>query len=237
MGERSILGPFESRSSTRIMSRLIAISDIHGCATALTALLRAIAPVQDDVLVLLGDYVDRGSQSADVLEVLVHLVSQCQVVPLIGNHEIMMINALKTKRDLEIWRINGGIPTIYSYGGDIRNIPQHHIVFLNHCVRFFESRGHFFVHASYDPDLPLDEQSGQVLFWEHVLDNPPGPHVSGKKAIVGHTPQEDFEIRDLGHLAIIDTFCVGGGWLTGLEVETGRIWQTNNFGQLRRQGH
>jgi serine/threonine protein phosphatase 1 len=174
-------------------------------------------------------------ESAEAMEILVQLVAKCRVVPLIGNHEIMMVNAVKTKRDLEFWRANGGIPTIQSYGGNVKNIPQHHIMFLNHCVRYFETPSHFFVHASYDPEIPLEEQPGELLFWTHILDDPPGPHVSGKKAIVGHTPQEDFEVRDLGHVAIIDTFCVGGGWLTALDVDSGQCWQTNNFGELRSQ--
>lgn len=215
------------------MSRIIAIGDIHGCATALAALLRAIDPTPTDTLVLMGDYVDRGSQSSDVLEMLVTLVSQCQVVPLIGNHEIMMVNALKTKRDLEYWRQNGGIPTIQSYGGRITNIPQHHIMFLNYCVRFFETENHFFVHANYDPDLEFEQQPGDLLFWTHIYDEPPGPHFSGKRAIVGHTPQSDFEIRDLGHLALIDTFCVGGGWLTAIDIGSNQIWQVNMYGEFR----
>jgi serine/threonine protein phosphatase 1 len=90
------------------------------------------------------------------------------------------------------------------------------------------------VHASYDPGLPLEQQPGMLLFWSHILDDPPGPHVSGKKAIVGHTPQESHEIRDLGHLAIIDTFCVDGGWLTALDVNSEQVWQTDNFGNLRQ---
>lgn len=217
------------------MSRTIAIGDIHGCATALHALLKAFEPQRTDTIVLLGDYVDRGLQSADVLETLAVLVSRCNLVPLIGNHEIMMVNALKTKRDLDVWIENGGMATIHSYGGRIKNIPQHHVAFLNHCVRYFESDHHFFVHASYDPVLPFEQQPGDLLFWTHILDDPPGPHLSGKKAIVGHTPQESHEIRDLGHLAIIDTFCVDGGWLTGIDVATNEVWQTDNLGQLRQR--
>jgi serine/threonine protein phosphatase 1 len=215
------------------MNRTIAIGDIHGCNVALKALLKAIEPTRQDTLVFLGDYVDRGLHSAEVLESLNDLLPVCNVVPLIGNHEIMMVNALKSKRDMDYWIQNGGMATIHSYGGRIQNIPQHHVAFLNHCVRYFESEFHFFVHASYDPNLPFDEQPGDLLFWAHILDDPPAPHISGKKAIVGHTPQESHEIRDIGHLAIIDTFCVDGGWLTGIDVETGRVWQTDNFGSLR----
>lgn len=216
------------------MSRLIAIGDVHGCAVALHTLLHWIQPTSGDTLVFLGDYVDRGLHSASVLEMLCELVPRCNVIPLIGNHEIMMVNALKTDRDLQCWLENGGLATLHSYGGRTKNIPQHHIAFLNHCVRYYESDRHFFVHAGYVPDLPLAEQPGTRLFWEHILDDPPGPHISGKKAIAGHTPQESHEIRDLGHLAIIDTVCVDGGWLTALEVNTEQIWQTDNLGHRRQ---
>ena len=61
----------------------------------------------------------------------------------------------------------------------------------------------------------------------------PKPHCSGKFAIVGHTPQKSGEILNLGYLKCIDTFCHGGGWLTELEVDTGKVCQANVAGELR----
>ena len=72
------------------MPRIIAIGDIHGCSDALERLLLEIQPESEDVVVALGDYVDRGPNSARVLEVLLELVTECHFVPLIGNHELMM---------------------------------------------------------------------------------------------------------------------------------------------------
>ncbi len=213
--------------------RLIAIGDIHGCHTALTTLLQAIKPQPGDTLVTLGDYVDRGPDSAAVLETLSELVSKCHLVPLIGNHEIMLVKAMESRRSHEFWIQSGGAATLASYGGRLTNIPQHHLVFLHHCVRYFESDHDFFVHANYDPLLPLAEQPEATLFWSHIFDEPPEPHCSGKRAIVGHTPQFDFEINDFGHVAIIDTSCVGGGWLTALECRTGQVWQANQAGEMR----
>ena len=60
------------------------------------------------------------------------------------------------------------------------------------------------------------------------------PHVSGKTAVVGHTPQRGGEVLDLGFLKCIDTFCNGGRWLTALDVTSGRVWQANNRGELRK---
>ena len=90
-----------------------------------------------------------------------------------------------------------------------------------------------FVHAYYDPHLPLHQQKWGGLRWLS-LPSAPLPHYSGKVAIVGHTPQKNGELLDLGYLKCIDTFCHGGGWLTALEVEGGRrVWQANEAGELR----
>jgi serine/threonine protein phosphatase 1 len=216
------------------MSRTIAIGDIHGCADALHALLAAIEPTQDDTIVTLGDYVDRGMQSDVVIETLINLVTDCRLVPLIGNHEIMMYKGIQNGgEDFEFWFQHGGNSTLASYGGRVQNIPQHHLAFLSHCVRFFETDQHFFVHANYQPEIPLNEQPDDTIFWQHVNMFPPGLHSNGKIAVVGHTPQHDGEILDFGYLKCIDTFCYGDQWLTALDATSGHYWQANNQGKLR----
>ena len=76
------------------MSRTIAIGDIHGCATALDRLLVEIQPTQKDTVIGIGDYVDRGMESARTIDMLISLVSNTKFVPLIGNHELMMYHCL-----------------------------------------------------------------------------------------------------------------------------------------------
>ncbi len=216
------------------MDRTIAIGDIHGCATALQTLLDAIEPTQTDTIIGMGDYVDRGMESARVLEILTELISSTRLVPLIGNHELMMFKALQNRGDdMNFWMTHGGNATIASYGGRPQNIPQHHLTFLSHCMRYHETDTHFFVHANYVPDLPLDEQPDEVLFWQHVKEHIPPPHINGKTAVVGHTPQGDGEMLIFDHLHVIDTYCYGDQWLTALDVTTGDYWQANNLGKLR----
>lgn len=216
------------------MARTIAIGDIHGCHEALERLLLAIRPAADDVLVAMGDYVDRGPNAAAVIETLINLVSQCRFIPLIGNHEIMFFRALLGgKRDFDFWFQHGGSTTLASYGGNLKRVPQHHLAFLSHCQRYYETDSHFFVHANYEEHVPLHEQADEVLFWQHVTDYPPQWHDNGKVAILGHTPQFDGEILSFEQLKVIDTFCYGGQWLTALDVTSGKIWQTNNGGDLR----
>src|SRR4051812_30312448 len=75
--------------------RTIAIGDVHGCLRALAALLDAIGPDWEDTLVPLGDYIDRGPDSRGVLDQLLALAKRCRLVPLLGNHEEMLIAAVQ----------------------------------------------------------------------------------------------------------------------------------------------
>ena len=217
-------------------ARIFAIGDIHGCAAALDALLAEIAPTSDDLIVTLGDYIDRGPESPRVVERLLELQQQCQLVPLLGNHEAMLLMALKEESELGFWLECGGQETLDAYGGKLESIPLEHVEFLLNCHLYAELDKHFFVHANYTPSLPLDKQPEYVLLWEHLTMHMPAPHMSGKKAVVGHTPQRDGEILVTDHLICIDTFCYGPqGWLTALDVEAELAIQANRNGELRRR--
>jgi serine/threonine protein phosphatase 1 len=74
-----------------------------------------------------------------------------------------------------------------------------------------------------------------VLRWRSLREHQPGPHVSGKIAVVGHTAQKDGEILDLGHLVCIDTYVYGDGWLTALDVQSGQVWQVGQEGRPRER--
>jgi serine/threonine protein phosphatase 1 len=213
--------------------RTIAIGDIHGCSAALRALVAAIEPKADDTLIPLGDYVDRGPDSRGAIDFVLELERRCQVVPLLGNHELMLLDAIQNPRVLSQWLECGGDATIRSYEGSLSNMPSEHIEFLFRCKRYYEVPTHFFVHANYAADAPLDEQPDYLLFWEHLHFHLPAPHDNGKIAIVGHTAQKSREVFDMGYVLCIDTFCHGGGWLTALDIGSGQIWQADRQGKLR----
>lgn len=215
-------------------ARTVAIGDIHGCSKALAALLEAVSPAQDDLVVPLGDYVDRGPDSQGVIAQLIALSDRCRVAPLLGNHEIMMLDAI-ADGDACFWLECGGETTLASYGGDLAAVPPEHVAFLRACRRYVETPRHIFLHANYQYDLPLDQQPDDLLFWTHISYYVPPPHQSGKRAVVGHTPQPDGEVLDLGHVVGIDTYCFGTGWLTGLDVDSGQIWQADKAGNLRER--
>jgi calcineurin-like phosphoesterase family protein len=221
--------------------RTIAIGDIHGCSVALAALLNAIRPGPEDTLIPLGDYIDRGPDSRRVFDLLVALAARCRLVPLLGNHEEMLVAAVRDPDAIQPWLACGGVETLRSYGwapgGPRRSlvawIPERHWEFLAGCLLYHGTATHLFVHAGYVPELPLGEQPGEALRWRATDAQAARPHCSGKVAVVGHTPQSSGEILDLGFLKCIDTYCHGGGWLTALEVHTGQVWQVDNSGKLR----
>jgi serine/threonine protein phosphatase 1 len=212
--------------------RTIAIGDIHGCSAALRALIEAFAPTADDLLIPLGDYVDRGPDSRGTIDLLLDLETRCRMVPLLGNHELMLLDALNNPYSVGPWRDCGGNATLLSYGSLLR-IPANHLEFIRRCKRYYETDSHFFVHANYAYDMPLDEQPDYLLFWEHLHYSTPQPHDNDKIAVVGHTSQKSGEICDLGYVIGIDTFCHGGGWLTALDVGSGQLWQADREGRLR----
>lgn len=213
--------------------RTIAVGDIHGCAAALEAILDKIAPTADDTLVTLGDYIDRGPNSRRVLEILLDLPQRCRLIALKGNHELLMQRAIDIPGNMLFWMQSGGLATLASYGG-LSEIPPQHIEFVRNCVDYHETETHLFVHANYDPELPLAELDEHQLCWLHLNLLLPAPHFSGKTVVMGHTPQRSGEILDGGHLLCIDTYCFGSGWLTALDVATGEVWQADKSGNLRR---
>jgi serine/threonine protein phosphatase 1 len=96
--------------------RTIAIGDIHGCLDALAALIDAIGPGPEDTLITLGDHIDRGPDSRGVLDRLIALSRHCRLVPLQGNHEELLLDALRDITTLRRWLTLGGVETLRSYG-------------------------------------------------------------------------------------------------------------------------
>jgi serine/threonine protein phosphatase 1 len=219
--------------------RILAIGDIHGCLTALDALLALVAPQPDDLLITLGDYADRGPDSRGVIDRLIELRAKHRLVALRGNHDVMMLDA-RDGEDDRMWLTCGGRETMASYGARIRGklygldtIPEAHWKFLEELVDWYETDNHFYVHGNVEPDLPFAEQSPFVLHWEK-LGGEAVNHCSGKTMICGHTKQYSGRPLDLGTTICIDTGAYDArGWLTCLDVERRCYWQANQAGETR----
>jgi serine/threonine protein phosphatase 1 len=219
------------------LPRHLAIGDIHGCYKALKTLVDYVGLQADDVLITLGDYVNRGPNTKGVLEWLIEYDRSHTLVPLRGNHDLTMLHARKNSLAFKNWLQSGGDAVLRSYAppgreGTLDDIPDAHWQFLKQrLVATHETEGHIFVHGSVDPDLPLDEQPPYMLY---VLkyDDPP-LHRSGKVTVCGHTSQKSGLPITNGNAICIDTAACKGGWLTCLHVESGMIWQANEAGETR----
>jgi serine/threonine protein phosphatase 1 len=215
--------------------RVIAIGDIHGCATALRTMLEVIAPQPADTIITLGDCVDRGPDSRHVIEQLLELRKRCHLVPLLGNHEEMMLAHLGGRSQPDNWLECGGDATLdsYSQGEEVPIVPPEHLEFIRSWVDYWEVETHFFVHGAYHPEQPLSSHRWPLWRWHSLREMVPAAHISGKTAVVGHTSQKAGEVLDFGYLICIDTYCYGGGWLTALDATTGHLWQVDRQGKLR----
>lgn len=216
--------------------RTLAIGDIHGCHAALLALLKQVAITSTDRVIFLGDYIDRGPASREVVETLLTLKNSSAPVFLRGNHEVMILTAREDFTKNNSWQACGGFETVCSYGAKYRSdwssrIPDSHWEFFEATQKFFETDTHIFVHGCLDPDLDMAVQPDWILYWENF--GQLKPHLSGKRVICGHTSQLSGKPANSGHAICIDTGAATGGWLTCLEVDSGSYWQANERGQTR----
>jgi predicted MPP superfamily phosphohydrolase len=148
--------------------RKFAISDIHGCAKTFEALLNRIAFSKEDVLYLLGDYVDRGPDSKGVIDSILNLqTSGFSIHCLKGNHEEIMV---KSKEDIEQflpWLDWGGLQTLQSFGVyDLREIPQRYWDFLNDLENFFLADDYILVHAGLNFETKDPFSDEHAMRWQ-----------------------------------------------------------------------
>jgi serine/threonine protein phosphatase 1 len=216
--------------------RTWAIGDIHGCASALRGLLAWILPTRQDTLITIGDYIDRGPDSKGVVDQLLALSKSCRLIHLQGNHEELLLHARNSARVYAAWYTeHGGKATLASYAhgghGLMRDIPQDHLAFFRQGHAYHETATHIFAHALVNPKLPMERQDGPTLRWGRFHNA--RPHVSGKVLICGHSPQRSGRPRNVGFAINIDTFAHGGGFLTALHLETGRVLQVHEDGRRR----
>lgn len=221
------------------MARILAIGDIHGCYRSLDLLLSLVAPTCDDVLVTLGDYVDRGPRSQHVIDRLMELDQSHQLFPLRGNHEIMMMAARNGVTDARRWMLSGGSETLDSYNGpngriaQLGDVPKKHWEFLSErLLPYWETNGFIFVHASVEPQLPMSKQSETFLYWTG-FSMLAAKHCSGKAVVCGHEMQNAGTPIHNAYGICIDTGAWNDGWLTCYAPELGLFWQARENGETR----
>lgn len=215
---------------------LYAIGDVHGCARELDMLMQMIqadaATIDSEKwLVMLGDYVDRGPQSATVLDWLTSPAPQpFRRIALAGNHERMMLDFLDAPTSSSAWLGFGGLETLRSYGitADVQamsqrllasalasHVPEDHVEFMRNLPTSLQVPGYLFVHAGIRPGVPLEQQTDEDLMWirqdflEAELD-------TDFTVVHGHTPAEVPVAA--GRRIGIDTGAFASGRLTALRI-------------------
>ena len=195
------------------------IGDIHGCLRPLQRLLDKITPQPGDEVIFIGDYIDRGPQSREVVEHLLGLSYRC--VFLLGNHEKMLLDYLDGK-DEGLFLANGGLETIKSYGGHVANIPPAHLRFFRDLRLMYETEYYLFVHAGIRPLVSLENQTVDDLVWIRQEFFQFIGRFS-KLVVFGHTPLR--QVLMAPDRIGIDTGCVYGGKLTCVKLPEREIIQ------------
>jgi serine/threonine protein phosphatase 1 len=203
------------------MKKIFVVGDIHGCFDKLQALMQII-PIDyaNDQLIFIGDYIDRGSSSLEVMDYLVALKKRVpSTIFLKGNHEDMLEKYLDGS-DRFTYLFNGGQRTLDDYLNRTKDpktfpIPPEHLNFYQSLVMHYQTENYIFVHAGIRENVALELQDPMDLLWIRE------PFIYskfnfGKRIIFGHTPfqQPLVQPNKIG----IDTGAVYGNMLTCVQL-------------------
>ena len=219
-----------------ISQRRIIIGDVHGHYKGLMTLLEAIEPGKDDQVYFLGDLIDRGPDSAEV----VNFVQSSPYTSLLGNHELLMLDAFPKGGTyapaLQAWLHSGGRSTVASYG-DI-SVLLKHLDWFRTLPTHLDLDDIWLVHAGMNPRRSVDSQTLQDYCWiRDEFHSSVQPYFADKLIITGHTITFTLPKVAPGELAQgrgwldIDTgaYHPKSGWLTGLDITHCKVYQVNVF--------
>jgi serine/threonine protein phosphatase 1 len=201
------------------MPLIFAIGDVHGSLRKLhrlTERCKRYADGQAITFVFLGDYIDRGPESAGVISHVIDLQTRLpkQVIALKGNHEAIAIDVIDGVMPADHWLSQGGAETLRSYGvHNAGELPSAHVHWMRSLPLSYDDGRRFFVHAGIDPDKPFNAQRGTDLFWirEPFLSD---RRDHGRLIVHGHTPTKGRNPDLRANRLNIDTGAVFGGPLT-----------------------
>ena len=221
-------------------TRRIVIGDVHGHYDTLLALLDAVSPTSDDKVYFLGDLIDRGPKSAQVVDLVMRNKFNC----LRGNHEEMLLDVVGTGEvSIELyqsWLYSGGHATVDSYDS---KIPQEHIDWMQNLPLYCDLGDYWLVHAGVDPKIPLAEQGADQFCWiREDFHSSDRAIFDDKLIITGHTITFTLPGVQPGQIAAgkgwldIETgaYHHNSGWMTALDLDRQKVFQVNSFdGRVR----
>ena len=219
--------------------RIFVIGDVHGCSKTFTTLLDDVCKInKSDAVYLLGDYIDRGPGSKGVVDKILEMQSSGYDVKAIrGNHEEMLLGALRSTDMFLAWQHNGCEATLKSFGvKGPKALDQKYIDFFEHLPYYYLLDDYIIVHGglNFNIDDPLEDTYSMV--WERNKELEPGK-IGGRKMIVGHTPVPLQDVRsslDSGKI-MLDGGCVyhgryyGIGYLCALELNSMELLYQENI--------
>ncbi len=222
--------------------RRICIGDVHGHYDTLMALLELVAPGAEDAVYFLGDLIDRGPKSADIIE----FVRRSSYQSLLGNHEMMMLEAIANDGSVQqetfiAWYHSGGANTLQSYN---HRIPAEHLQWLRQRPTHLDLGDVWLVHAGLSPHLPIEQQGAEQFCWvRSEFHSMTQPYFANKLIIVGHTITFTFPGVQPGQVVQgpgwldIDTgvYHTKSGWLTAFDIDRRQIYQVNSHTAEKRQ--
>ncbi|MGD1968516.1 MAG: metallophosphoesterase family protein [Desulfobacterales bacterium] len=203
------------------MQRIFAVGDIHGCYEKLFALMDKLpVDMARDQLLFIGDYIDRGPSSIEVLDYLIDLKKRSPgIIFLKGNHEDMLQKYLNGS-DRFTYLLNSGQQTLDAYlnnkdRSDNYPVPSAHLDFLNTLQMYYQTEDYIFVHAGLREKVPLESQQEVDMLWirdEFIYSD----YDFGRRVVFGHTPFKEplVQPNKIG----IDTGAVYGNQLTCVQL-------------------
>ena len=243
----------QARATLPEGTRIYAVGDVHGRSDLLERVLAAIdadckqRPIARPISVFVGDYIDRGPGSRNVLDLLLQWQRGArETIFLRGNHETFLPRFLADPRSLDEWRQYGGLETLLSYGlkpsinpdRDEQTIlatefaeilPQEHLDFLQSLELTFNCGDFLFVHAGVRPGVPIHEQTEDDLLW--IRDDFLNWEQPFERLVVhGHTPVSQPDLRP--NRINIDTGAYATGRLTCVIIENTAVTRLSDEGQL-----
>ena len=233
--------------------RTFAIGDIHGGLKALIQVLNQLEITEKDTLIFMGDYVDGWSESAQVVDFLIHLSKKINCIFIKGNHDVWCENWLKDQTDVNpTWYLHGGKETIDSYEGFTIDEKNKHLNFFENLKMYhLDSENRLFLHAGFTSMHGVERETYPHKFctdrtlWEMALamdkeiekssSNYPRRLQHYNEIYIGHTPTTNYSITTPMHAINIwnvDTGAAFKGKITALNINTKAYFQSDELPKL-----
>ncbi len=224
------------------MHRRIFIGDVHGHFDGLMWLLETLDLASEDEVYFVGDLIDRGPQSAQVVD----YVRQHQHPCVLGNHEQLLLNAFARNpmsgQALHGWLYSGGQATLASYNNNLEQLEEH-LEWFRALPIYLDLEDIWLVHAGVDPALKVAEQTAEECCWiRDMFHRNPNPYFTNKLIVTGHTITFTFPDIPTGQIVEgpgwldIDTgaYHPKSGWLTAVDLDNELVYQFNVFESVHR---